>query len=106
MLGLVLAMNEATGGLLLIDEIENGLHYSVQGEMFSILLDLAQSFNVQIFATTHSDECIKAANQAFAKQTQQEFAYYRLEQINEEIKAVAFDSEMLETAIARNMEMR
>ena len=54
MLGLVLSMSEASGGLLLIDEIENGLHHSVQEEVFSILLDLAKSFDVQIFATTHS----------------------------------------------------
>ena len=57
MLGLVLSMSEASGGLLLIDEIENGLHHSVQEEVFSMLLELAKSFDVQIFATTHSEEC-------------------------------------------------
>ncbi len=106
MLALVLSMSEAKGGLLLVDEIENGLHYSIQEEVFSILLEFSRSFDVQIFATTHSEECIKAAYRALAKQAQQEFAYYRLDRINEEIKAVGFDSEMLETAIEHNMGLR
>ncbi len=106
MLGLVLSMSEASGGLLLIDEIENGLHYSVQEEVFSILLDLAKSFDVQIFATTHSDECIRAAYRALRKHGPQELAFYRLDRVNEEVKVVSFDDEMLETATEFNMEIR
>ena len=106
MLVLALSMSEAIGGLLLVDEIENGLHHSVQEEVFSMLLNLAKSFDVQIFATTHSDECIRAAHRAHAGQSLQDFAYYRLDRINGEVKAVGFDREMLETAIAHNMDPR
>ena len=106
MLVLALSMSEATDGLLLVDEIENGLHHSVQEEVFSMLLNLAKSFDVQIFATTHSDECIRAAHRAHAGQSLQDFAYYRLDRINGEVKAVGFDREMLETAIAHNMDPR
>lgn len=106
MLVLALSMSEAIGGLLLVDEIENGLHHSVQEEVFSMLLDLARAFDVQVFATTHSDECITAAHQALARQAQEEFAYYRLERTNGDVSAVRFDREMLETAIAHNMGIR
>ena len=106
MLLLALSMSEATGGLLLVDEIENGLHHSVQEEVFSILASLANSFDVQIFATTHSDECVRAAQRALAGRGPQEFVFYRLDHDDEEVKAVGFDSEMLETAIEFNMEIR
>ena len=106
MLGLVLSMSEASGGVLLVDEIENGLHHSVQEDVFSILLDLAKSFDVQIFATTHSNECIGAAYRALAKQEPQALAFYRLDRVNKEVKAVGFDNEMLETAIEFDMEIR
>ena len=106
MLGLVLSMSEASGGLFLIDEIENGLHHSVQEEVFSILLDLAKSFDVQIFATTHSNECIRAAHRTLREYGPQELAFYRLDRVNEEVKVVSFDDEMLETATEFNMEIR
>ena len=106
MLGLALAMNRVSGGMLLIDEIENGLHYRVQEEVFSLLLSLAQAFDVQIFATTHSRECIIAAHEALNKGQRQEFAFYRLDRLGKEVKAVHFDDEMLDTSVKHGMEMR
>ncbi len=106
MFGLALAMGTATGGLLLIDEVENGLHHTVLEEVFVTLLELARTFDVQVFATTHSAECIRAAHQALKKAGQYEAASYRLQCINGEIKAVSFDHEMLETAISHRMEVR
>ena len=106
MLGFALSMEQASGGMMLIDEIENGLHYRVQGDVFCALLSLAKAFDVQIFATTHSRECIVAAHQALNKEGHREFAYYRLHRGDEEVKAYHFDSEMLDTSIEFNMEQR
>ena len=106
MFSLALAMGTATGGFLLVDEIENGLHHTVLSDVFSTLLELARTFDVQVFATTHSAECIAAANEALREEEQRESAFYRLQRINGEIKAVGFDDEMLETAIAHQMEIR
>ena len=106
MLNLALAMNEANGGLVLIDEIENGLHYSAQRKVFSNLLTMAKEFNVQIFATTHSSECIRAAYRSFEEKDRPEFAFYRLSCVKDETKAVYFDNEMMETSIEFRMEIR
>jgi AAA15 family ATPase/GTPase len=46
--------------ILLIDEIENGLHYSIYQELWHKLFSLCQEMNVQIFATTHSLEMIQS----------------------------------------------
>ena len=61
---LTLAFAEVGNGSILIDEIENGLHYAVIRDIWLVINELSQKFNVQVFATTHSYECIKAAHDA------------------------------------------
>ncbi|WML90462.1 AAA family ATPase [Thiothrix lacustris] len=48
------------GGYLLIDEFENGLHYSIQEEVWDKLFKLAKELDIQVFATTHSEDTVKA----------------------------------------------
>ncbi len=59
---LALALNVAMSGdgYLLIDEIDTGLHFSVMTKMWRMLIESAKRLNVQIFATTHSMDCIQA----------------------------------------------
>lgn len=57
---IMLALVNAEDGFLLIDEFENGLHYSVQAMAWQTVLELAASLNVQVFATTHSSDCVEA----------------------------------------------
>ncbi len=65
-LSMTLAFYEARHGIILIDEMENGLHHSVLKGVWKNLYDLSQRFNVQVFVTTHSRECLVAARDAFA----------------------------------------
>lgn len=57
-LQLVLKLFPAKGGRLLVDEFENGLHYSVQEKVWNLIFDLAKKLDIQVFATTHSWDCI------------------------------------------------
>ena len=67
-LQLVLKVFPAEGGFLLIDEFENGLHFSVQEKVWALLFEMAQKLDIQIFATTHSWDCIESfANAAIAR---------------------------------------
>ncbi|KDB50428.1 hypothetical protein X805_39450 [Sphaerotilus natans subsp. natans DSM 6575] len=59
-LQIALQLVSARGGLLLIDEFENGLHYSVQEQVWSLLFEMAERLDIQIFATTHSWDCIES----------------------------------------------
>lgn len=49
-----------SGGLVLIDEFENGLHWSVQSKAWELVFHLSRELNLQIFATTHSWDCVTA----------------------------------------------
>ncbi|MFV9629551.1 MAG: AAA family ATPase [Methanosarcinales archaeon] len=67
-LQLVLKIFPAKGGFLLIDEFENGLHFSIQEKVWELLFEMAQKLDIQIFATTHSWDCIESfANTAIAR---------------------------------------
>jgi AAA15 family ATPase/GTPase len=48
----------AKDGILLIDEFENGLHWTIQPEVWNLLFCLSEQLNIQVFATTHSRDCI------------------------------------------------
>lgn len=58
-LQLALKVFPAKGGFLLIDEFESGLHYSVQGKIWALVFELARKLDIQVFATTHSWDCIE-----------------------------------------------
>jgi len=68
-LGIAASVVTAAGGFLLIDEFENGLHHSVQEELWSFVFRVAREMNVQVFATTHSEDCVRAFAIAANKDT-------------------------------------
>lgn len=57
---LILCMFPAKNGIVLVDEFENGLHYSVQELVWKLIFNTAARLNVQVFATTHSLDCVTA----------------------------------------------
>lgn len=59
LLALSLSLIEADGGILLVDEIDTGLHYSIMGDMWRLIVEGAKQANVQVFATTHSLDCVR-----------------------------------------------
>jgi len=59
-LQIAIKLVSAQGGFLLIDEFENGLHYSVQEKIWRLLFEMAKELDIQVFATTHSWDCIES----------------------------------------------
>lgn len=90
--------------VLLIDEVENGLHYSVLQKVWEGLAAAVRETGVQIFATTHSWECILAANAAILDDA--DFQVIRLDRVGDEIKPTIMDKETISTAKEFDMEMR
>ncbi len=75
----VLLIINNPNSILLLDEVENGIHYTNQPKFWAWLFDLAKEFDVQIFATTHSREMIEAyAQTAIEKGMEAEAGYYEL----------------------------
>ena len=99
-------MTVSAHGFLLIDEIDNGLHYSTLHQAWKAIAKTAQDFDVQIFTTTHSWECIQAASEVFKASPAGDFQIHRLENTEQGIKAVTYDPESIQTSMEMNWEMR
>ncbi|MFN0108285.1 MAG: AAA family ATPase [Blastocatellia bacterium] len=92
--------------IILIDEIENGIHHSALADVWAGIAEIAEKEDLQIFATTHSWECISSAHQSFANASPDDFRLFRLEQVKGEIKTIAYDEEAIEAALKFEMEVR
>jgi ABC-type phosphonate transport system ATPase subunit len=106
LLSIALAITKTEYRIVLIDEIENGIHYSVMSKVWGAIAQAARNSNAQIFATTHSWECIRAAHEAFSESEIYDFRLHRLDRVNGDIRAVTYDQEMLDTAIKTGLEVR
>ncbi|MBN2306262.1 MAG: ATP/GTP-binding protein [Anaerolineae bacterium] len=107
LLSIVLAIATTENGVVLIDEIENGLHYSVMKNIWATIGRASRASNTQIFVTTHSWECITAAHEAFSDILRgYDFRLYRLERADEDIQPVKYDQGMLDAAIKVGLEVR
>lgn len=104
----VMAIVDSTNGVVLIDEIENGLHYSALEEVWKAIGYAAREFNTQVFATTHSLECIRAAHQAFSESDAYDFRYHRLDRDEKtgNISVETYDEKLIEASIQADFEVR
>lgn len=96
----------AEAKVLLIDEIENGLHHGVLTTIWKGLFNAAEEMGVQIFSTTHSWECVLAADEAARGEPSYNLNLIRLDRVNDNIKSTIIDKNALATAKELNWEMR
>ena len=64
---ILLAMPSHPRGVIMVDEVENGVYYKRLPLIWESLLDLARAHECQVFVSTHSGECIEAAAQIAEK---------------------------------------
>lgn len=108
LLSYLVTIANAENGIVLIDEIENGFHYSVLSSVWESIYDAAKQYNVQIFATTHSFECAQAFNKIQSSRLLKEdtLRLYRIEKTKDEFQTFKYDSEVLEASFESNWEIR
>lgn len=100
---LVLDATVVENGVLLVDEIENGLHHTALPDVWRAVRKAAEQFNVQIFATTHSFECVQAAHDALGPDG---FRLHRLEVLDGTTRCVTYDDDAIDGAVRHNVEVR
>ena len=103
-LTIILSMLNCKNGVLLVDEFETGLHYSVQEQLWNIIFSLSKKLNIQVFATSHSRDCIEG----FANQNDgQKGLLIRMENRGESIVPVQYtNKDDILFAIKRDIEIR
>jgi hypothetical protein len=103
---IILALVNARDGFLLIDEFENGLHWKVQPKLWEMIFDLAEKLNVQVFATTHSQDCVQGFYAVWENQ-ENKGSFHRLHNRSGfGTVATPYRCETLANALEMNVEMR
>lgn len=105
--GLALALAESRNGFLLIDEAENGIHHSVQADVWRLLLNSAKKNNVQVIATTHGWDCVEKFAEVALEEEDIEGRLVRLERKKDGIlRTVEYSEEELVSATRHDFEVR
>ena len=100
---LVLGISSTPDGVVLVDEIENGLHHSLLPKVWQVVDTAARQFRTQVFATTHSLENITAAHESLDTDV---FRLHRLEITDSANRCVTYGSESISAAIRHDIEVR
>ena len=103
---IILALVNSKNGFLLIDEFENGLHWSTHPKIWDSIIRLSEKLNVQVIATTHSRDCIKGFFDVWIS-NEDAASFYRIEvdPVNGS-KVINYICEMLSDAIDSDVEVR
>lgn len=104
---LLTAIYSCRDGVLLVDEISNGFHYSVMDNLWNVLIDVAIKNNTQLFITTHDIDSIKGLrNAAFDKYNDIVATFKLLKTSEDELKAYHYSLESLDYSINQKIEVR
>ena len=105
LLYIVLSIMDAKNGILLVDEIDTGFHYSMYEDLWKIVSDVSRDYNCQIIASTHSYENITGAVKGL-KDHPEDFSFYRLGYDKSGLKSYRSSYDLLKSAIRSDMEVR
>ena len=103
----IMYVKEKGGDRIMIDEIDTGIHYSKQKDFWINILSVCKELKVQLFATTHSKDCIVAFTEASKEINEKNIRLIRLQENKDKsIKAICYPFETVEYFVESNTEER
>ena len=106
-LNIVLTLLTNSNSVIYLDEIENGIHYTNLDKLWEIILTISKEQNVQVFATTHSKECIESYARVAKKLEDKNIKFLSLYRNKEnELKSITFDYEKIQDRIELGLDNR
>ena len=105
-LGVALALASSRDGFLLLDEVENGIHHSIQFNFWKMVMLTAHENSVQVIATTHSNDCVKGFARAAVELDDMVGLLHRIENDGGKARAVSYSEGGLKVAAEQGIEVR
>lgn len=106
-LAIIAELVTVEGGTLLIDEIDTGLYYEVLIDLWKLVLEIAAKTKTQVFATSHSWDCVQAFQQALREVSERRIGQLvRLDREGEEVQPVIYSASELDIAMRQRIEVR
>ena len=104
--GYITAVSISGRSLVLVDEIENGIHHTIQPQFWRTLIDAAARYDTQLVATTHSWGCVEAFAHAAVENESVDCSLIRLDDIGDELTVAIYDESNLLSATESGIEVR
>ena len=101
-----LALACSKDGILLIDEVDHGLHWTVLPEVWEFIFKAAKRLNVQVFATTHSSDCLRAFHYGMRSAPETQAEVVRLEREGDKFHSEIFNADRLSIITQQRIEIR
>ena len=111
LLALATTLYKCRNGILFVDEIDNGLHFSSLPSLWKAVVEMAESLNAQVFATTHNVDSLRALSGVLAEERmaayRKDVMCYSLRRlVTDELKAYGYSFEKFQYAINQEIEIR
>lgn len=106
LLSILVTIATSPNSIILCDEIENGIHYSLFPKIWEIIEEMTLEFNSQLFTTTHSYDALIGLSTYYNKSKTENFSYTRLDWVDNKVVPKSFSTEMLASSLDRNWEVR
>lgn len=93
----------------MVDEIDNGLHYSVMPKLWNVILQTCKKLNTQMFVSTHSIDMVKALVSAMSEidvQDNDVSAFKLMKKSDDELVALRYGIKELSYSIEQELEVR
>lgn len=96
------------GKMILIDELESGLHFSILEKLWEFIFEYAKKWNIQLFVTTHSSDTVNSFSRIMSNDDNQgEGFLFRLQYNREKkLEIIPYQIERLEKALEMDFEIR
>lgn len=106
LLSILLNISHCKNGIVLLDELENGIHYSTFPIIWKAISKMAKAYNVQLFITTHNYDFLHGLNDIYTDEMSDDFTFIRLDSNDGRIIPKHYDGEMFNAALDRDWEIR
>ncbi len=108
---IILEIIVCSGKRLMIDEIDNGMHFSKMKKVWEVVIKVAAKYNTQLFVTTHDAECLRAFKEVLESEElshlQEKVASYTLFRNKEnKVDSVKYNFQEFEHAIEYSLNVR
>lgn len=111
MLLIIVSIFRCRNGVLLIDEIDNGFHFTAMEILWKAILTAANDNNVQLFASTHNIDSIKGLSRVLEQTEFSDFrndvgAFKLLKDADANITSLRYDYPSFSYSVNQELEMR
>ena len=105
LVAILLAIASNPGGLILVDEMENGVYYKHFRAMWKTIINFAHIYDCQIFSTTHNEEWLEALAET-AEEHIESVAFWRIERAERQPVVRQFSGKVFKAGIETGGELR